>query len=104
MIHEIFRPKGITNPLDFMIIIGKAAQRMGALASTKVGSAALRDLFAAPGSPQLTRQAIKENLERWGTQTGRTIFREEDSFGLYEVFLSPADRRLHWSGETECQY
>lgn len=104
MIHEIFRPKGITNPVDFMVIIGQAAVRLGSFGLTEIGSAALKDLFTAPCFPRLTEEAIEECLETWGTRENRTACKQEGLYELYEVSPSPMGRRIRWNKKIQCEY
>ncbi|KAM0715440.1 hypothetical protein Q7P37_008938 [Cladosporium fusiforme] len=104
MINEIFRPSGITNPVDFTVIIGRAAVRLGILASTEIGSAALRDLFATPRFPRLTNRAIEQCLQIWRDRADRITFDEQNTQNLYQVFPSPTGRRILWNTGVQCEY
>lgn len=104
MIHEIFHPCGITNPIDFTVIIGRAAVRLGVFASTDIGSAALRDLFATPRFPRLTKRAIEQCLQIWRDRADRMIFEEQDTQDLYKIFPSTNGRRILWRTGVQCEY
>lgn len=103
MIHEIFRPCGVTNPFDFIVIVGQAALRLGPFAFSTIGSAALRDLFQSPYFPQLSKQAIEQSLQLWSNRPDRMTC-DQDSRSLYEVSLSPMGRRIRWNKKIQCEY
>ncbi|KAM0708557.1 hypothetical protein Q7P35_005209 [Cladosporium inversicolor] len=104
MIHEIFRPHGVTSPVDFVVIFGRAALRLGSFASTKIGSAAIRDLFTSPYFPQLTKESIEQGIEVWRDRADRTTDAQEGQGNMYEVSPSPVGRRVRWNSGIECDY
>jgi hypothetical protein len=104
MIHEIFRPHGVTNPVDFVVIFGRAALRLGSFASTEIGSAAIRDLFTSPYFPQLTKESIEQGIEFGRDRADRTTDAREGQGNMYEVSPSPVGRRVRWNSGIECEY
>ena len=104
MIHEIFRPHGVTSPIDFVVIFGRAALRLGSFASTEIGSAAIRDLFTSPYFPQLTKESIEQSIEGWRDRADRTTDAQEGQGTVYEVSPLPVGRRVRWNNQIECDY
>jgi hypothetical protein len=104
MVHEIFRPHGVTNPVDFVVVFGQAALRLGAFASTEIGTAAIRDLFTSPYFPQLSKESIEQGIRAWLDRADRTADAQEDQENMYEVSPSPVGRRVRWNSGIECEY
>jgi hypothetical protein len=104
VIHEIFRPHGVTNPVDFVVNFGRAALRLGSFASTTIGSAAIRDLFTSPYFPQLKKESIEQGIEVWCDRADRTADAQEGQGTVYEVSPSPVSRRVRWNSGIECDY
>ena len=104
MIHEIFRPHGVTNPVDFVVVFGRAALRLGSFASTEIGTAAIRDLFTSPYLPQLTKESIEQGMEVWRNRADRTTDTQQGQGDMCEVSPSPVGRRVRWNSGTGCEY
>ena len=104
MINEIFRPHGVTNPVDFVVVFGRSALRLGSFASTEIGTAAIRDLFTSPYFPQLTKESIEQGIEVWRDRADRTTDAHEGQGTVYEVSPSPVGRRVRWNSGIECDY
>jgi hypothetical protein len=104
MIYEIFRPHRVTNPVDFVVVFGRAALRLGFFASTEIGIAAIRDLFSSPYLPQLTKESIEQGIKAWRDRADRTADAQEGQGTVYEVSPLLVGRRVRWNSGIECDY
>jgi hypothetical protein len=104
IINEIFRPYGVTNPVDFVVVFGRAALRLGFFVSTEIGIAAIRDLFTSLYFPQLTKECIEQGIEIWRDRAGRPTDAQEGQGNMYTVSPSPVGRRIQWNSGIECDY